>query len=84
LPAATTGDLHPLAALGLPGIAFMEQLNVVVDGLLVVPLDASELLVNVHPVMIGHLDVTTLHDNVHRATSSCCPIGTSWTPKAQK
>jgi hypothetical protein len=64
----------------------MEQLDVIVDGLLVIPFDVGELLGNVHPVMVGHLDVTTLHDNIHRATSLRCPRGTSSTstPRAQQ
>jgi hypothetical protein len=61
-----SGDLHPLTALGLPGIGFVEQLDVVPDGLVVIALDASELVGNVHPVMLGDLHVSTIHDNVHQ------------------
>jgi hypothetical protein len=38
---AGAGDLDPLAEFGLPVVVFMEQLDVVVDDLIVVPLDVG-------------------------------------------
>jgi hypothetical protein len=75
-----TGDLHSLAALGLPRIAFVKQLDVITDGLVVITFDASEFLGDVYPIMIGHLHVTALHDYIHACDLLALSSRTSATP----
>jgi hypothetical protein len=64
-PAGDTGDLHTLAVVGLARVAFVEQLDVDADQLLVVPLHLRQLVGDMYAVMIGHLDIAALHDDVH-------------------
>ena len=63
--AGETGDLYALTVVGLARVALVEQLDVEANELVVVPLDLVELLGDVHSVVVGHLDVTTLDDDVH-------------------
>src|SRR5204862_8003696 len=74
-PSALAGDLHPLAVLGLPAVGFVEQLHVEADDLPVVPLQADQLLFDMHPVMLGNLDVAALYHDVHTRPPS--PIASS-------
>jgi hypothetical protein len=43
----------------------VQQFHADFDDLLVVPLDLVQLVDDVHPVVLGHLDVSTLDDDVH-------------------
>src|SRR5438477_38551 len=67
--AGDAGDLQTLAVVGLTRVAFVEKLDVDSDDLLVVALDLVELLADVYAVVIGHLDVAALDDDVHALTS---------------
>jgi hypothetical protein len=49
----------------LTRVALVEQLDVDANELVVVPLHLVKLLGDVHSVVVGHLDVTTLDDDVH-------------------
>src|SRR5262245_22933846 len=73
--AAHAGDLRPLAVLGLSAVGFVEQLNVEADDLAVVPLQAGQLVLDMHPVMIGNLDVAALYHDVHTRPPS--PLASS-------
>src|SRR5262249_45493236 len=64
-PASTAGDLDVLAAAVLPPVAFVMQLHVGTDDLLVVPFDLPELLGDVYPEMLWDLDVAPVHHHVH-------------------
>jgi hypothetical protein len=59
------GDLDTLAVVDLPGIAFVEQLNVGPDQLLVVAFDLAQFVGDMFPIVIGNLYVAALDDNVH-------------------
>ena len=63
---AVAEDCNPLACLGLAGIVFVVQFDVVTDHVAVVPLQADQLLCDVQSEVIGHVDVATRHDNFHR------------------
>ena len=58
-------DLDALAVIGLSRIALVKQLDVDADELVVVTLDLRQLVGDMLPVMIGHLDVAALDDDVH-------------------
>jgi hypothetical protein len=49
----------------LPGIRFVEQFDVNTDELVVVTLEARNLVSDVLPVMVRHFNVATLDDDVH-------------------
>src|SRR5262245_59726858 len=59
------GDLDTLAVIRLPGVALMEELDADFDEFVVVPLDLVKLLGNMHPVVVGHLNVSALDDDIH-------------------
>ena len=63
--ARDTGDLQALAVVGLARVAFMEQFDVDPDQLAVVPFDLAQLVGDVRSVMVGHLDVSALDNDVH-------------------
>jgi len=64
-PPAHAGDLDMLAVLGLSRVALVEELDVDALDLLVVAFHLLQLVSDVHPVVIGYLDVATLDDDVH-------------------
>lgn len=66
---ARAGDLDPLAGLGLAGVFLVVQFDVVADEVAVVPLEVGQFVGDVHPIVGGHIDVTTRHDNVHYGLS---------------
>jgi hypothetical protein len=43
----------------------VEQLHTDLYDLVVIPLDLVQFLGDMHPVMVGNLDVATLDDDVH-------------------
>jgi len=51
--------------IGLARIALVKQLDVDADELVVVALDLRQLVSDMLPVVIGHLDVAALDDDVH-------------------
>jgi hypothetical protein len=59
------GDLYALAVVGLTRVAFMEQLDIDADDLLVIPLDLGKLVGDVLTVVVRNFDITTLDNNVH-------------------
>ena len=58
-------DLDPLATLRLAAIAFVEQLDIDLDDLMVVSLQPVQLLPDVGPEVVRHLHVAALDDDVH-------------------
>jgi hypothetical protein len=60
-----TGDLDPLATVGLARVALVQQLDIDFDDLIVVTLDPSQLIGDVHPEMVRYLDIAALDDDVH-------------------
>jgi hypothetical protein len=79
--ADSAGYLDPLADLGLPGILLVEELDIGSDYPVVITLDSGQFICDMLPVVIGHLDVTAPHDNVH-ATSwllETSRAATGWT-----
>jgi len=67
-PANPAGDLDPLAVLGLSGILLVEELDIGPNYPVVISLYSGQLLTNMLAIVIGNLDVTAPHDNIH-ATS---------------
>ena len=67
--AAPTSDLDTLAVLQLAAVALMKQLHLQPDDLVVVALQPLDLLGDVHPEMLGDLDVPAGHDNLHSDSS---------------
>src|SRR5581483_3192425 len=59
------GDLDTLAVLVLPAVRFVEKFYVETNDLPVVTFEAGQFLRDVDPVVLGYLDVTALHDDVH-------------------
>jgi hypothetical protein len=66
----SAGDLYPLADLGLARILLVVEFNVGSEYAVVVALDPSEFLCDVLSVMIGNLNISAPHNNIH-ATSLC-------------
>jgi hypothetical protein len=60
-----SGDFDALAALGLATIGFVEQLHVVPDDFPVIALEAGQLFADECPIVLGHLYVAALNDDVH-------------------
>src|SRR5690606_18370680 len=63
--AREAGDLHALAVVRLTGVGLVPQLDLDPDDLLVVPVSLGELLLDLPPEVVGHLEVAALDDDVH-------------------
>jgi len=67
-PARSARDLDMLALLGLPWILLVMEFDVDSDDPTVISLDPGKLVSYVLAVVIGNLDISAPHDNVHVAS----------------